>query len=209
MDGLEVVAGAETRDCSDSGAESDGFLERQNSRRVSFFGSSHGWAKAVEAQIAVNRPERGISMGKLTDSLQASANRYRELMREALKPNLEPDEELRWFGAVTQFRAPAAVRFLLSWSILLPMFGPLVAMFLQTQWYVGITPGRVLFGRIKRPFQPVPSGVIAVPLVDVTVAPRGRSGADLLVANPKGGLPRKLRLPKGIDIERVQALLQA
>ena len=49
-------------------------------------------------------------MGKLADRIQANV----ELMREALKPNLEPDEELRWFSAVTQFRAPAAVRFLLS-----------------------------------------------------------------------------------------------
>ena len=89
------------------------------------------------------------------------------------------------------------------------MFGPLVALFLETQWYVGITPGRVLFGRIKRPFQPDPSGVIAVPLVDVTLGRRGQSGAELLVANPKGGLPRKLRLAKGIDIEKLQALLQA
>ncbi len=144
-------------------------------------------------------------MGKLADRIQANV----ELMREALKPNLEPDEELRWFSAVTQFRAPAAVRFLLSWSIVLPMFGPLLALFLETQWYVGITPGRVLFGRIKRPFQPDPSGVIAVPLVDVTLGRRGQSGAELLVANPKGGLPRKLRLAKGIDIEKLQALLQA
>jgi hypothetical protein len=129
-------------------------------------------------------------------------------IRKALKPNLEPDEELRWFSAVTQYRAPAVLRFLLSWSILLPMFGPLVALFLEAQWYVGITAGRVLFGRIKRPFQPDPNGVIAVPLADVTIGRKGQR-ADLLVANPASGLPGKFRLAKAIDIEKLQALLQA
>jgi hypothetical protein len=144
-------------------------------------------------------------MPKLADRIQANV----ELLRQALKPNLEPDEELRWFGVVTQYRAPAVLRFLISWGILLPIFGQVVALFLEAQWYVGITPKRVLFGRIKRPFKPDPSGVIAVPLADVTVGPKGRSRTELLVANPTSGVPKKLRLAKGIDIDKVEALLQA
>jgi hypothetical protein len=144
-------------------------------------------------------------MGKLADRIQANV----ELMRQAIRQNLEPDEELRWFSAVTQYRAPAPVRFLLSWSIVLPIFGPLVALFLEAQWYVGITPTRVIFGRIKRPFQPDPSGAIAVPLADVTVSRKGQSRAELLVANPKGGLPRRFSLAKGIGTDKLQAALQA
>lgn len=44
-------------------------------------------------------------MGKLADRIQANV----ELMRQAIGQNLEPDEELRWFSAVTQYRAPAPV----------------------------------------------------------------------------------------------------
>jgi hypothetical protein len=141
--------------------------------------------------------------------MQAHANQLRELIREALKPNLEPDEELRWFSTVEQLKATAPVRMLLSWGVVLPIGGPLLAVLLVKLWYVGITPERVLFGRIKRPFKPDPSGVIAVPLVDVTVGRRGQSGAELFVANPRDGLPKKFRLPKGIDTDELQALLQA
>jgi hypothetical protein len=55
-------------------------------------------------------------MAGVADRIQANLKRILESIREALKPNLEPDEELRWFGSVTQLRAPAPVRFLLSWG---------------------------------------------------------------------------------------------
>jgi hypothetical protein len=151
----------------------------------------------VEAQTAVNRSERGITMGKVADRLQAIANTRREAIREALKPNLEPDEELRWFSVVQEFKVPAPWRWLLNFWL---------QSLLVKYWYVGITPKRVLFGRMKLA-KPEPSGVIAVPLVDVTVGPRWPSGGELFVANPKDGLPRKLRLVNGRDINELQALL--
>ena len=148
-------------------------------------------------------------MAGVADRIQANVNRILESIREALKQNLEPDEELRWFGTVTQLRAPAPVRFLLSWGVLLPIFGGLVMLLLEKNWYVGITGKRVLFGRVKYPNKPDPNGVIAVQLGDVTVSRRGQSGGDLIVANSKEGLPGKFRLPKGTDIDKLQAFLKA
>lgn len=148
-------------------------------------------------------------MAGVADRIQANVNRILESIREALKPNLEPDEELRWFGTVTQLRAPAPVRFLLSWGMLLPIFGGLVMLLLEKNWYVGITGKRVLFGRVKYPNKPDPNGVIAVQLGDVTVSRRRQNGLDLIVANPKKGLPGKFRFPKGADIAKFQAFLQA
>ncbi len=130
---------------------------------------------------------------------------YAQLIREALTPNLNPHEEVRWSAAVTHFKAPAPVMFLLGWSLLLPMFGPLVAMALTKFWYVGITPERVLFGHVARPFVPDPTGVIAVPLGDVTVGRRHHG--ELLIANPPAGVPRAFRLARGFDLDMVAALL--
>jgi hypothetical protein len=148
-------------------------------------------------------------MAKVADRIQANLNRILESIRDALKQNLESDEELRWFGSVTQLRAPAPVRFLLSWGVLLPIFGGLVMLALEKRWYVGITGKRVLFGRMKYQNKPDPNGVIAVQLGDITVSRRGQSGGDLIVANSKDGLPSKFRLPKGTDIDKVQVFLQA
>ena len=148
-------------------------------------------------------------MAKVADRIQANLNRILESIREALKQNLEPDEELRWFGTVTQLRAPAPIRFLLSWGILLPIFGGLVMLLLEKKWYVGITSKRVLFGHVKYQNTPDPNGVIAVQLGDVTVRRIKQSDGDLIVADPKEGLPGKFRLPKGSSIEKVQAFLQA
>ena len=97
--------------------------------------------------------------------------------------------------------------FLLSWSLLLPIFGPLVAMALTKLWCVGITPERVLFGHVARPYVPDPTGVIAVPLGDVTVGRRHQG--ELLVANLPAGLPRAFRLARGVDLDKVTALLAA
>lgn len=148
-------------------------------------------------------------MWQATSGKQSKADRLIELMRQALTQNLEPDEELRWFSTANQYRAPALVRTLLSWGIVFPIFGPALAVLLVKPWYVGITSKRVLFGRMKRRINPDPNGVVAVPLVDVTVGRRGQSGAELFIANPTGGLPKKSRLPKGIDVDRVQAWLKA
>ena len=148
-------------------------------------------------------------MAGVADRIQANLNRILESIRDALKQNLEPDEELRWFGSVTQLRAPAPVRFLLSWGVLLPIFGGLVMLALEKHWYVGITGKRVLFGRMKYQNKPDPNGVIAVQLGDVTVSRKGQSGGDLIVANSKEGLPGKFRLPKGTDIDKLQVFLQA
>jgi hypothetical protein len=135
---------------------------------------------------------------------------FARLIPDALEKNLKPDEELRWFSIVIQFKVPAPVRFLLSWHILLPMGGHYVnELLLRKRWYVGITSKRVLFGHIKYPFKPDPNGVIAVQLGDVTVKRRGQSGGELIIANSKEGLPGKFRLPKGIDIDKLQASLQA
>jgi len=128
--------------------------------------------------------------------LRANPSRPRELIREALEANLEPDEELRWFSIVKQFRLPAPLR----WH-------PWLQLFAVKHWYVGITPERVLFGRVKFAGEPDPSGVITVPVADVTVGRRGQSGGELLVANPKGGLPRELRLADGLDIDELEEAL--
>ena len=146
--------------------------------------------------------------GKASQGATVMSNQPRELIHEALVQNLEPDEKLLWFSVVKQLRGPAVLRFLLSWSIVLPIGGPVVAMFLESNWYVGVTPKRVIFGRIKRPFQPDPSGAVAVPRGDVTVHRRGKSGGDLFVAGPKTGLPSKFRLIKGRNIDDLLALLQ-
>jgi hypothetical protein len=154
-------------------------------------------------QAAAARPAGAAQRGP------AARNQPRELMQKALVQNLEPDEKLLWFSVVKQLRAPAVLRFLLSWSIVLPIGGPVVAMYLEANWYVGVTPKRVIFGRIKRPFQPDPSGAVVVPRGDVTVRRRGKSGGDLLVAGPKSGLPSKFRLIKGKNIDDLLALLQS
>jgi len=142
-------------------------------------------------------------MPTLADQIKAQV----EQMRQALQANLEAGEELRWFSVATQYKAPAVLRFLLSWSILLPIFGPLVALFLEAQWYVGITSKRVIFGRIRRPFQPDPKSAVGVPLADVTVTRRSGGGGEFVVANATAGVPSKLRLGKKIDIDQVQAAL--
>src|SRR5450759_3311537 len=136
------------------------------------------------------------------------SNQPRELIHEALVQNLEPDEKLLWFSVVKQLRGPAVLRFLLSWSIVLPIGGPVLAMFLEANWYVGVTPRRAIFGPIKRPFQPDPSGAVAVPRGDVTVHRIGRSGGELIVAGPKTGVPGKFRRTKGKNIDDLLALLQ-
>jgi len=153
-------------------------------------------------QAAAARPAKASQGGT------AARNQPRELIQKALVQNLEPDEKLVWFSVVKQFRAPAVLRFLLSWSIVLPIGGPVLAMFLEANWYVGVTPRRAIFGPIKRPFQPDPSGAVAVPRGDVTVHRIGRSGGELIVAGPKTGLPRKFRLTKGKNIDDLLALLQ-
>jgi hypothetical protein len=154
------------------------------------------------AQAAAARPAGAAQRGP------AARNQPRDLMQQALVQNLEPDEKLVWFSVVKHLRGPAVLRFLLSWSIVLPIGGPVVAMFLESNWYVGVTPERVIFGRIKRPFLPEPSGAVSVPRCDVTVRRRGRSGGDLIVAGPRTGLPAKFRLIKGKNVDELLALLQ-
>jgi hypothetical protein len=145
---------------------------------------------------------------KASQGATVMSNQPRELIHEALVQNLEPDEKLLWFSVVKQLRGPAVLRFLLSWSILLPIGGPVVAMSLESNWYVGVTPKRVIFGRIKRPFQPDPSGAVTVPRGDVTVQRRGRNGGDLLIAGPRTELPAKFGLIKGKNVDELLALLQ-
>lgn len=129
-----------------------------------------------------------------------------QLIREALDKNLHPQEELRyWFGGVTEFKAPAAVMFLLGWGLLLPIFGGLVELALTKLWYVGITNERVLFGHVKRPYLPEADGVFSVQIGDVTVGRRHHG--ELLVATPQKGLPAKFRLTKGTDLDKIAAML--
>ena len=154
------------------------------------------------AQAAAARPVEAAQRGP------AARNQPRDLMQQALVQNLEPDEKLLWSSVVKQLRGPAVLRFLLSWSIVLPIGGPVVAMFLESNWYVGVTPKRVIFGRIKRPFLPDPSGAVSVPRGEVTVQRRGRNGGDLLIAGPRAKLPAKFRLMKGKNVDELLALLQ-
>jgi len=154
------------------------------------------------AQAAAARPAGAAQRGP------AARNQPRDLMQQALVQNLEPDEKLLWSSVVKQLRGPAVLRFLLSWSIVLPIGGPVVAMFLESNWYVGVTPKRVIFGRIKRPFLPDPSGAVSVPRGEVTVQRRGRNGGDLLIAGPRAKLPAKFRLMKGKNVDELLALLQ-
>jgi Protein of unknown function (DUF2510) len=168
----------------------------------------NGGTQSLDPVETQGTKQAAARSAKASERGTAMTKQPRELMHEALAQNLEPDEKLVWFSVVKQFRAPAVLRFLLSWSIVLPIGGPVVAMFLEANWYVGVTPERAIFGRIKRPFQPDPSGAVAVPRGDVTVHRIGRSGGELIVAGPKTGLPKKFRLIKGKNIDDLLALLQ-
>lgn len=147
-------------------------------------------------------------MGQIADRMQAQAQRTRESILEAFKPRLEPGEELRFTCTVTQFRAPAVVRFLFSWSLLLPIFGPTIALFLSRTWFVGITQGRALLTPMKRGSATADaSGVVAVPLGDVTMVRNGKK-AKVLVANAVGRLPKSFAAAKPADLDKLQEMLQ-
>lgn len=121
-------------------------------------------------------------------------------IREALVQNLEPDEQLRYAINVFHY-TPLPVR-------VVTFFSPISGAFKGRGWYFGVTPKRVIFGRIKYPFSPDPSRIFVVQLGDVTVKPRRRDRYDLLVTNAKPGLPRTFRLLNGTDIDKLQAVLK-
>lgn len=143
-------------------------------------------------------------------TLAPKQNRMREQLHQLFAHELEPDEELRWYSVVFEYKAPALIVGLFSWSILLPIFGPLIALILRRPWDVGITSERVLFGHDQYGLSQKKgsSPLTAVPLRDVTVVRKGRKGGKLLVANPAHGLPARFTLVRGRNIDELEAILR-
>jgi hypothetical protein len=134
-------------------------------------------------------------------------NRFRAQVHQTLAAELEPGEELRWFGVVYQYKAPRFIVGLFAWSILLPAIGPLIAMILRRPWSVGVTGQRVFFGYLlghqgKR----LPPPMISVPLSDVTVLRTGRKTGKLVLTHHVEGLPEKFTLFRG-HVDDVEAVL--
>jgi hypothetical protein len=135
-------------------------------------------------------------------------NRLREQLRQVLARDLEPGEELRWYGVVYQYKAPAFLVGLFAWSILLPIVGPLIALMLRRLWDVGVTSERLvlrpdLYGLHAEKEPPL----ISVPLGDVSVLRKGRRTGRLIVTRPVEGLPSKFTLLRGKNVDELEALL--
>lgn len=132
-------------------------------------------------------------------------NRIRERLHTLMLEQLEPDEELRWYSVVYEYKAPPFIVGLFAWSILLPMIGPLIAMLLRRPWYVGVTNRRVIFFHDHSKTKDVPT--IGVPLGTVSTLRKGRKTGKLLVAGPPDPLPEKFTLFRGPNIDELEALL--
>jgi len=125
-------------------------------------------------------------------------NPIHEAILKAFEPSLGPNEELKFTCGATQFKMPAPWRYLFVMG--------LAEQLLYRRWFVGVTPGRLLLCPQKR-LAPDASRVVAIPLSDVTVARTRPSGAELLLANHPGELPKKLKLAGNVSFDEMQTLL--
>ena len=121
------------------------------------------------------------------------ATKLADKIREALKPHLKPDEELRSVGYV---RSGSVWRALLT--ILLIRF-----------WYVGITKERAIFLRVNRWGKPDESMRFITPLNDLKL-----DGKRIAAITPQYGAPQKFRLlplassrKSGLDIDEFKEAL--
>ena len=118
------------------------------------------------------------------------ATKLAERIREALKPYLEPDEELRSVGQVRS--------------------GPLLlgGLLFVKFWYVGITKKRAIFVRLTALSKPDENMRFTTPLNNVKL-----DGKRIAVITPKEGMPQKFRFhfgarrATGLDIDEFKEAL--
>jgi len=161
-----------------------------------------GWNFWIEDPALTNPPAAGVAATPAGTPVAPKQNLVQGL-HGLLAQQLEPGEELRWYGVVYQYKAPAFIVGLFSWSILLPAFGPLIALILRRVWYVGITSKRLLFMR----FQSKKAAITSVPLGAATVLRKGRKTGRLLVADPPAPLPTRFTLFRGKNVDELEVLL--
>lgn len=131
----------------------------------------------------------GTYMAKLADRI-----------REALKPHLEPDEELRSVGQVTSGSMSTMRAMLLTAGIGYLLF--------VKSWYVGVTQKRAIFVRLKASSKPDESMRFATPLNNVKL-----DGKGIAVITPEEGMPQNFkfhfgaRRATGLDIDEFNAAL--
>lgn len=168
-----------------------------------------GWNFWVEDPGFAGPPSGVATAARpVAQTVAPKENRLRAQLHEALAAELQPGEELRWFGVVYQYRAPRFVVGLFAWSILLPILGPLIATILRRPWSVGVTSERVFFGHflgLQVTKGPIP--MISVPLAGIAVVRKGRRTGTLVVTAPPEGLPANFTLIRGSNIDELEALL--
>ena len=164
-----------------------------------------GWNFWIEGPALTNPPAAGVAATPAGTAVAPKQNWVRERLHELLAQQLEPGEELRWYGVVYQYKAPAFIVGLFSWSILFPIFGPLIALILRRPWYVGITSKRLLFMRDQSKKAATPA--TSVPLGAATVLRKGRKTGRLLVADPPAPLPTRFTLFRGKNVDELEVLL--
>jgi hypothetical protein len=116
-------------------------------------------------------------------------------IREGLKPQLEPDEELRSVGQVTSGPFSAMQPWILITGI-------------GKSWHVGVTQKRVIFVRLKASSKPDERMRFATPLNNVKLNGRG-----IVVIAAEDGMPQAFkfhfgaRRATGLDIDEFKAAL--
>ena len=120
------------------------------------------------------------------------ATKLADKIREALKPHLKPDEELRSVGYVRSG----------SW------WGQFTFIPFKF-WYVGITKERAIFLRVNRWGKPDESMRFITPLNDLKL-----DGKWITVITPQHGVPQKFRLlplassrKSGLDLDEFKEAL--
>jgi hypothetical protein len=123
-------------------------------------------------------------------------------IRDAIKPHLEPDEELRSAGQVTSGRTSSLRAMLLT--------GGIGYLFLVKSWYVGVTQKRAIFVRLTASSKPDESMRFATPLNNVKL-----DGKGIALLTPEEGMPQNFtfhfgaRRATGLDLDEFKAALAA
>lgn len=120
-------------------------------------------------------------------------------IREALKPQLEPDEELRSVGQVTS----GPISAMQPWILIIG-----IGLLFVKSWHVGVTQKRVIFVRLKASSKPDESVRFATPLNNVKL-----NGNGIAVIAAEEGMPQTFkfhfgaRRATGLDIDEFKAAL--
>jgi len=121
-------------------------------------------------------------------------------IRDALKPRVEPDEELRSVGQVTSGRTSSLRAMLLTGGIGYLLF--------VKSWYVGVTQRRAVFVRLTASSRPDESMQFATPLSNVKL-----DGKGIALLTPEEGMPQNFtfhfgaRRATGLDLDEFKAAL--